>query len=179
MKLSPNSGSQRHARTSDPQTSYLLTEALVYIGLVFVLLGTGYLAMYHCIDNSLLLRHNADDIASALQTGERWRDDVRAARTVIILEASGAGQTLLLQETGGEVAYRFSNHFMSRRIGQGPWVPLLANVKSSLMQSDPRQNVTAWRWELELQPRSKAAVKASRVRPLFTFLAVPQPRPTR
>jgi hypothetical protein len=42
------------------------------------------------------------------------------------------------------------------------------------MAADQRQYVTAWRWELELQPRAKGSVKPGRVRPLFTFLAVPE-----
>jgi hypothetical protein len=44
----------------------------------------------------------------------------------------------------------------------------LSNVKSSKMQSELRENVTAWRWELEL----KTVKKTARVRPLFTFEAV-------
>ena len=42
------------------------------------------------------------------------------------------------------------------------------------MTADPREYVTAWRWELELQPRATGSVKPGRVRPLFTFLAVPE-----
>jgi hypothetical protein len=41
-------------------------------------------------------------------------------------------------------------------------------VKNSKMEMDQRRQVTAWRWELELQ----SARKAARVRPLFTFEAV-------
>jgi hypothetical protein len=153
--------------------AFMLTECLVYIGLLFVVLGAGYLAMDRCIDNSLVLRRNADDIASALRAGERWRADVRTASAGTRLENSEDSQTLVLSGARGETAYRFSTNAVLRRVGQGPWVRLLGNVKSSAMQSDPRQRVTAWRWELELQPRAKASVKASRIRPLFTFLAVP------
>jgi hypothetical protein len=151
----------------------MLTECLVYIGLLFVVLGAGYLAMDRCIDNSLVLRRNADDIASALRAGERWRADVRTASAGARLENSEDSQTLVLSGARGDTSYRFSTNAVLRRVGQGPWVRLLGNVKSSTMQSDPRQRVTAWRWELELQPRAKASVKASRIRPLFTFLAVP------
>jgi hypothetical protein len=42
-------------------------------------------------------------------------------------------------------------------------------VKSSKIAHDPRQKVTAWRWEIELATRKKAV----RVRPLFSFEAVP------
>ena len=35
--------------------AYMLTEALVYIGVLFVLLGVGYAALYRCIENSVAL----------------------------------------------------------------------------------------------------------------------------
>ena len=62
------------------------------------------------------------------------------------------------------------------RVGQGPWVHLLTNVKSSTMAPDPRRHTTPWRWELELYPRAKGTAKPRRVRPLFSFLAVPSTR---
>jgi hypothetical protein len=42
------------------------------------------------------------------------------------------------------------------------------------MQPDRREYITAWRWELELQTRATGSVKPGRVRPLFTFIAVPE-----
>jgi len=42
------------------------------------------------------------------------------------------------------------------------------------MAADPRERVVAWRWELELRPRPSGSVKPGRIRPLFTFLAVPE-----
>ncbi|MGD0258913.1 MAG: hypothetical protein ABSD29_03720 [Verrucomicrobiota bacterium] len=156
------------------QRAYLLIEALVYISAVFVLLGAGYAAMYHCIDSSVALRRNADDITSALHAGERWRADVRSATSQARLESTAAGQLFYLESASGTVAYRFATNTVTRRVGAGPWVRLLPNVKSSTMTSDPREYVTAWRWELELEPRAKGSVKPGRVRPLFTFIAVPE-----
>lgn len=153
---------------------YLLTEALVYIAVVFVLLGAGYCAFYRCMDSSIALRWNADDIANALHAGERWRADVRSANHGVRLEQAPAEQILYLKGAGSETAYRFSTNAVFRRVGEGVWVRLLANVKSSTVESDPRQQVTAWRWELELSPRQKASVKPGRIRPLFTFTAVPE-----
>jgi hypothetical protein len=153
---------------------YLLTEALVYIAVVVVLLGVGYTAMYRCIDSSIALRHNADDITTALHVGERWRADMRSATGGVRLEDTAPGQLIHIEGATREVAYLFSTNGISRRLGQGPWVRLLPNVKSSIMQSDPREYVTAWRWELELQPRATRSVKPGRVRPLFTFIAVPK-----
>ena len=153
---------------------YLLIEALVYIGVVAALLGVAYAASYRCIDRSIALRRNADDITSALHAGERWRDDVRAAASQVRLENTEAGQLLYLDGPSRAVVYSFSTNTVSRRLGTGPWVRLLPNVKSSIMTADQRARVTAWRWELELQPRQSGSVKPSRVRPLFTFIAVPE-----
>jgi len=156
------------------QRGYLLIEALIYIGVLAALLGVGYSAMYRCIDSSIALRRNADEIASALHAGERWRADVRAATNQPRLESTDAGQLLHLDSAHGAVAYRFSTNAVLRQLGGGPWVRLLPSVKASIMTADPREHVTAWRWELELQPRQSGSVKPSRVRPLFTFIAVPE-----
>ena len=153
---------------------YLLIEALVYIGVIAALLGAGYAAMYRCVDTSIALRRNAEDITSALQAGERWRADVRAARGQVRVEDTADGQVLYLEGGKAPVAYSFSTNALSRRLGAGPWVRLLPNVKASAMKSDPREHVTAWRWELELAPRTQGSVKPARVRPLFTFIAVPE-----
>ena len=152
----------------------LLVEVLVYIAVVFVLLGVGYEALYRGIDSSIALRRDADDIANALHAGERWRADVRLADQQIRVEKTPAEVTAFLKGAHAETAYRFSTNAVFRRLGDGPWVRLLTNVKSSVIEPDARQHVTAWRWELELQPRQKGSVKPGRVRPLFTFMAVPE-----
>jgi hypothetical protein len=161
-------------RPSRGTHAYLLIEALVYIAVVLALLGAGYAAMYRCLDSSIALRRNADDITSALHAGERWRADVRSATNGVRLEDMAPGQLLRLQGTNSEVAYLFSTNAISRRLGAGSWVRVLPNVKSSVMQADPREHATAWRWELELQPRTTGSVKPARIRPLFTFIAVPE-----
>ena len=130
--------------------------------------------MYRCVDRSFALRRNVDDITSALHAGERWRADVRAATTGIRLENTDAGQLLDLDGPDRVVTYLFATNAVSRRIGAGPWTRVLPSVKSSVMSADRREYVTAWRWELEIQPRTIGAVKPGRIRPLFTFLAVPE-----
>ena len=156
---------------------YLLTEALVYIGLVFVLLGIGYAAMYRCVDNSVALRRNADDIVRALHAGELWRADIRLASRGIQRDNSREPLLRLLGATN-QVEYRFQDAAVYRRTGAGPWSRVLDRVASSIMEQDARPNVVVWRWELELEPKATGSFKPGRIRPLFTFLSVPPSSPT-
>ena len=163
----------KHRPRPQPQSAragFTLIEVLVYMLVLGIVLGIGYIGLHRCIDHSVALQRSVNDISRALRVGERWRADLRAARSEIQRESGRDGETLRLQTAGGEVVYRFSENAIFRRAGDGPWIRLLDNVKTSTMQSDRRQAVTAWRWELELQTR---AVKYSRTRPLFTFMAVP------
>ena len=154
--------------------AYMLMEALVYVGVSVLLLGVAFAAMYRCIDSSVALRRSADDLTSALHAGERWRADVRAAQRPIKLENLAADQILHLPGAQAEVVYRSTDGAVFRRVGAGTWTQVLTNVSSSTMQPDPRQTLTAWRWELQLNIRAKT----SRIRPLFTFIAVPARTPT-
>jgi hypothetical protein len=167
--LSVPAGSAR--RKAARAGGFMLVEALAYISVVCVVLGVAFVALYRSIDHSRALRRNADDITGALHAGEHWRADVRAAATRIWTDPTDA--VLHLEGPRGETAYRFDDNAVYRRFGAGPWVRLLANVKTSVMEPDRRQKITAWRWELEFKPRITGAVKPGRVRPLFTFLAVP------
>ena len=163
-----------HARRT--QRAYLLTEALVYLSVVAVILSVGCVAMYRCIDNCIVLRRNANDIVRAVNAGERWRADVRAAGMRARLEGAAGAQVLHLQSTAGLIDYRFAEGAVYRRAGTGEWVSVLDRVKASAFEADRRQRVAAWRWELELEPRLKGAMRPGRVRPLFTFLAVQRAR---
>ena len=162
------------SRTGNSQ-AYLLMETLVYIGLLFVVAGLGYAVVYRCIEQSVLLRRSTEDMARALDAGERWRADVRAASAGISLDGGQTNQLLHLKSSRGEVTYRFAAGAVERRVSSGSWISMLSNVKASAMVSDTRANANAWRWELELQPRKRASAQPGRVRPLFTFIAVPQP----
>jgi hypothetical protein len=159
-----------NARPVRRNQGYLLIECLVYIGVLFVLLGVCYLALFRCIDNSVALRRNADDISKALHTGERWRADVRSATGNIRFQETNFVQLLYLPNSRGQTVYCFASNSISRSYNGGPWGQLLTNVASSTMASEPRKTVTAWRWDLQLKPRRNN----SRIRPLFTFMSVPE-----
>jgi len=143
------------------------------MAILMLLLGIAYAVFYRFSDNSLALRRSAEDITKALRAGERWRADLRAATGVVRLENDANGSVLVVPGAGGEVAYQSTTNTVLRRVGSGNWTPLLESVKSSVMIADQQSKVSAWRWELELQPRSR---KPARVRPLFTFIAVPERR---
>jgi hypothetical protein len=163
----------RTARQKANVGGYLIVETLVYLGVLLIIMGIAYEVLYRCIDNCVVLHRDADAVSRALHAGERWRADVRLAGRGVRLEAAPEGQILHLEGARHEVEYRYANGDLYRRADAGPWSRMMERVKSSVMESDPRPGVTAWRWELELQPEAKGSVKASRVRPLFTFLAVP------
>ena len=161
-------------RLPSPRTSraFLLIDCLVYVALLFLLLALAFAAYYQAFDNSKRLHRSAADIARAVNAGERWRADVRAVTSPPRLEQAGAETVLRLPRAQGDVLYTFRDGAVFRRDAGRPksgWMPFLPEVKSSRMSPDSRQQVTAWRWELELA----SAKKAPRVKPLFTFEAVP------
>lgn len=156
--------------TSRAAKAFTLIEMLVYLGVLFVITGVGFTALYRCMDASTALRRNESDIVGALRAGENWRADVRAAGGKIELRTSADGPTFVLPGVRGEVSYLFSRNSISRRLGANGWSPVLDNVKNSTFIEESRDGVNAWKWEVELKPRSK---RLTRLRPLFTFIAVP------
>ncbi len=167
---SGNNIQKRHSRPSSAKRAYSLIECLVYIAVLFVLLGVSYIALFRCIDNSVALRRNADDISRVLHVGERWRADVRSVSGNIRLETTNLAQIASLPTSQGQIIYCFATNTLARSYNGGPWSQLLTNVASSTMRPDARRTLTAWKWELELVPRKNS----SRVRPLFTFEALPE-----
>lgn len=149
-----------------PRHGVTLIECLVYISLVFVILGMATVAFYRCFDNMKALRRNSDDITQALNAGELWRSDIRAATKPVQFEA--ADQLLRIPHRDHEVAYKFADAQVLRRT-DADWVVVLPKVENSQMQLHKRNQTSAWQWELEL----KSLRHPTTVRPLFTFIAVP------
>jgi hypothetical protein len=156
--------------------AFTLIECLVYMSLLLVVIALGYMAMYRSMDASTGLRRNASDITAALNAGERWREDVRSATQALRVELSDQDTLLHIPQTGTEVSYRFSSNSVFRRIGSAEWSLALEHVNGCKFISDPRQKVTAWKWEVELQPYRKGL---THLPPLFTFLAVPVSAPAK
>jgi hypothetical protein len=154
----------------------MLIDCMVYIALLLVLLALAFMTFYKTFDAAKALNRNAADITRALIAGERWRADVRATTAPPRVEQTGGAVVLHLPRANGEILYAFREGAVLRRQTTDPkadWEPLLSEVKGSRMLADPRRRVKAWRWELELAP----AREARRVKPQFTFQAVPGPTP--
>jgi hypothetical protein len=164
MKLQPDISSARRC------SGILLMECVVYVAVFGILLGIGTAAFYFCWDHTRATIFTTSEIESALRAGETWRADVRAATGKISVVTSPTGETVRIPEGGKEILYRFESDELRRDIpAQGNSRLLLAKVKSSEMKAEARDNVTAWRWELEVAPRRKEA----HLPLLFTFEAAP------
>jgi type II secretory pathway pseudopilin PulG len=151
------------------QRGMSLIECLVYISMWLAITGIASAVFYKAWDNSKHLRRNADNIVQALHAGELWRADVRSATGPMENAEAGDRATFRIPTTNGAVLYTFADGSLRRQApGNAPEQVLLAHVKTSRMQSDARRHVTAWRWELELQP----VQKKPRMLPLFTFESV-------
>lgn len=136
------------------EAGILLVECVVYIAVFAILLSVATVAFYQCWDYSKALRYSTDDIESALRAGEYWRADIRAADGRIILHRNAGGETVQMPQKGQTVVYRFANGQLCREIpAQNISRVLLTKIKNSDMQPDPRGNVSAWCWELELIQR--------------------------
>ena len=141
---------------SHGKSGMMLLECLVYISVFAIVLGGATTAFYFCWDHSNALIGTADNIASVLHTGERWRADVRAATGPITVQTNATGEVVQIPEGARVVSYRFESGAVSRQFSATaqPLV-LLANVKTSQMAMDDRGGVRAWRWELEQFPVRK------------------------
>ncbi len=95
-------------------------------------------------------------VSRALNNGERWRAEVRAAVRGVHLERDDAGEILHLDAAQHQLAYRSASGALYRRIDTGPRVLTLEGVKSCSFQSDQRGDTTAWCWIWSCRRKSKA-----------------------
>ena len=167
MKISP------YQRFSREQGASLI-ECLVYIAVLGLLMNIALFGFNRCWDDNKHLRRNAEDITRALKAGETWRADIRNATGTIQVVAVADTEQVVIPQPAGKITYSFAHGEVRRQAGaNAPVTLVLPQVKSSRMQADPRSQVTAWRWELELASASKKAV----LLPLFTFESVQPQHP--
>ena len=148
------------------RAGFTLIEVVVYMAVLTLVMSLASAAYSRCLLGSRRLIRNSQDIMAAMRAGEAWRRDVRAAVIMPRLD----GNTLHIQQSAGEVRYRFTAGAVERSLAaEEDWTVALRAVKSSRMTLEKRSNVSVLRWELELQ----SASATPRTRPLFTFIAVP------
>lgn len=140
---------------------------VVVVMVVFVLAVTSYNRMAL---RSSELQRNAADIERVLRAGELWRRDVRGATAQCRFEEGDGFDAFVIPTGTNEVIYSCDGTNVHRRVSDGPWQVAIAGVKESRVHAEKRTEVAAWRWEIELSQRQKVI----RVRPLFTFMAVPE-----
>lgn len=164
MKISTRSHSQS-------QRGISLIECLAYIAVLAILMAIGGSTVAKAWDRSRAISRNSQDIQRALNVGERWRADIRAATGRIETIITPTNQTLRIPTSRERVEYEFADGEVRRRASEHTgWMIVLPKVNASQMQRGTEPGVTSWQWELELQPAQK---QNARVRPLFTFTAVP------
>jgi hypothetical protein len=151
------------------QRGILLIDCIVYIAVLTVVLAIGTKAFWRCWDANRALGRNARDVVVALNAGEQWRADVRAASGPIQLDNADGVERLRIPGSRGEIIYSLTRGELRRQGPAATEAVVLRKVESSRMQPDPRPHVAAWRWELAL-PGDR---KDTGLRPLFTFEAVP------
>lgn len=146
----------------------MLVECIVYMAVFLILSGVATGAFYLSWDHSKALVSASDDIGTALQAGERWRADVRAASGTIRIQKTPAGEIVTIPEGEKEIVYRFNGREMRRQAGSSGFSALLLpRIASSEMTSNQRGDVQAWRWELEVKQQRKE----THLPLLFTFEA--------
>jgi Tfp pilus assembly protein FimT len=154
-----------HRPVASPR-GFTLLEALVYLAVLFVVVGSASMTCFECLHSATSIRHSADDVARALDIGERWRADIRGATGAVRVTSTAEGGECRVPLADGDVLYTFANGEIRRQASPAaPNELFLSNVKSSQMQSEDRGHVLAWRWELELKTKRRE----TQLRPLFTF----------
>ncbi len=154
-------------------SGFTLIECLAYLGLFGLFIVLVMTTFFHAREGSDALRRNADDVTRALHAGERWREDVRTATAPPRLVTENGQTWLALPHGTNTTVYTYDRNTLWRQSHTNqPWQPVLTRVAASRMEPDARQHVTAWRWEVELQPKDEK----KRTKPRFTFLAVTSPK---
>jgi type II secretory pathway component PulJ len=151
-----------------------LVEVLVYLGAAGVVLVAMMQAFHVGYSSAVTLHRQAQQMTRALQAGERWRADVRQASAVPQLEQTSEGLRMIIPQLQGTVFYEFGTNGVYRTgSAPGGTVPVLTEAIVSQVQSEWREGIQVWRWDVCLSPDRKSG----RWRPVFTFVAVARVSP--
>ena len=151
-------------------TGITLIEALAYITVLAMILAVAGKTFATAWDQSASIQRNTDDIKRALRAGELWRQDIRAATGRIEAQSVAGAEGLIIPTAKGQIVWLVSTNGVRRSASADtPERLMFERVKQGRFIADQRDDLTAWRWEVELKPGKKEP----RVKPWFTFLAVP------
>ncbi len=171
LGLGPTDVTMRFAAPKHRRESGLmLLELLAYMSLLAIVLALTAVVFNTALTQAAHLRRNIADIERAAKAGERWRADVRSATGPIQIESRDGATAFEIPQSSGKVVYFILPKAIHRRSAERDTPEVfLTGVNSAQMAVDRRAHATGYRWELELERRQKNA----RLRPLFTFIAVP------
>jgi hypothetical protein len=150
----------------DRRCGIVLIDLIFYVSLLAVVLILMAVVFDQFLRQTGQLRRNISDIERAMQAGERWRADVRKATGDLVIENDSA----TIPQAKGQVVYSLGSVVKRRGANSEIWETALTGVKASRMEAERRAHASGWRWDIELESRRKNA----KVRPLFTFMAVPE-----
>jgi type II secretory pathway component PulJ len=155
---------------SSKSHAFTLVELMVYLGVLASVLLIAYTTLDKLWTASAKVRLQADDLRAVLAAGELWRRDIRSEGARVEVESEGGEQVVKILGPGtNEVLWAYQGGAILRRSGtSNSWTQLVRRVRHSSMASDPRDEIPAWRWDLELDPASKQ----TRFQRLYSFVSV-------
>lgn len=144
-----------------------LVEMLMYMSCLLVLMSLVSVAIGKLWSAERALHERANELIRVVNTGERWREDVRrSAVSPRGIEANGS-EGILLELDGSRQVYLLEAGEL-RRTANGAKEVLVRNVVSSRMLREQREGLVYWRWELGVRLGRNATKTQA-----FTFMAVP------
>lgn len=147
-----------------------LVTVLVYLGVFLIIANMAGMAFYAVLEHVRGVRHETEQVTTALVAGERWRDDIRRATAPAQLLVTNDATLLSIPRGTNEVGYLSQAGQVFRRSRTNEyWQPILGPLSGTEFIEDTRAGVHCWRWEVRF-PDRKGRPRA----PLaFTFQAVP------
>jgi len=160
----------RHFRRQ-AERGIMLVEAIVYLAVLMLIFGLAIVLLHRSVAHNAALTRQAEAIVRAVQAGERWRADVRLAAAPLRMETINDFTLNYIPQADMEVAYGFGEQNVWRCTSINTnWAPVLTGVKAARTIQHTNHGVVGYRWEIELA----AFQKTARLKPLFTFQAVPE-----
>lgn len=146
-----------------------LIEALVYIAVFMMVVGLTYQCFHMFLKNSQNLKKATEDIIRVTQIGDRWREDIRNADSI-----KYDNGILFLNKDGRESCYSFKDNALQFRGAalDSQWKILSDRIGECIFTETAHKGFSAWEMNIELKVRNEK----SKVKPLFSFMAVNKPK---